>query len=55
MIGSKQQIEVAKEVLRLISQSIQDLHKQIGFVEAKIKIPALYLRKVIGLNHSNLY
>lgn len=54
MIGSKQQIELAKDVMKLISQSIQNLHKQIGFVEAKIKIPALYLRKVIGLNHQNL-
>jgi hypothetical protein len=34
---------------------VADLRKSMGIVEAKIKIPALYLKKVIGVNHANLY
>ncbi len=41
--------------MKLIIQSVADLRKSMGIVEAKIKIPALYLKKVIGVNHANLY
>ena len=37
--------------MKLIFQSTTDLKKFMGIIEAKIKIPALYLKKVIGLNH----
>lgn len=54
IIGSQQQIDIVEQIFSFITQTINQIKKQIGIVEAEIEFPALFLKKLIGNNHQNL-
>lgn len=54
VIGSQVQIDLVEQMFIFIAQTVNQVKKDIGIVEAEIAIPSLFLKKLIGNNHQNL-
>ena len=54
-IGTNNQIELALQLFDLITSTVNEIKQQIGIIEAQINIPTLFLKRVIGQNHLNLF
>lgn len=54
VIGTHIQIDLVEQMFNFITQTVVQVKKEIGIVEAQIQIPALFLKKLIGNNHQNL-
>ena len=54
VIGSQIQIDLVEQMFLFITQTVNQVKKDIGIVEAEIIVPALFLKKLIGNNHQNL-
>lgn len=55
VIGSQIQIDLVEQMFIFITQTVNQVKKEIGIVEAEIMVPSLFLKKLIGNNHQNLY
>lgn len=54
VIGSQVQIDLVEQMFIFIAQTVNQVKKDIGIVEADITVPALFMKKLIGNNHLNL-
>ncbi len=54
VIGSQIQIDLVEQMFLFITQTVNQVKRDIGIVEAEIIVPALFLKKLIGNNHQNL-
>ena len=54
VIGTHHQIDLVEQMFLFITQTVNQVKKEIGIVEAQIAMPALFLKKLIGNNHQNL-
>ena len=54
VIGTQVQIDLVEQMFLFITQTVNQVKKDIGIVEAEIIVPALFLKKLIGNNHQNL-
>ncbi len=42
-------------MIDIMNEVVKNLKKELGIIEASITIPAIYLKRIIGQNHLNLY
>ncbi|CAD8144339.1 unnamed protein product [Paramecium octaurelia] len=47
VIGSVQQISIFRSILTMIEQIIKELKKELGIIEGQIKVPIIYLKRLI--------
>ncbi|CAD8059228.1 unnamed protein product [Paramecium sonneborni] len=47
VIGSVQQINIFRTILTMIEQIIKELKKELGIIEGQIKVPIIYLKRLI--------
>ncbi|KAL4434986.1 hypothetical protein ABPG74_017742 [Tetrahymena malaccensis] len=54
ILGNDQQITIFTEIIDSMQEVVKQIKNEMGIVEAYITIPAIYLKRIIGLSHSNI-
>lgn len=55
VIGTAEQLEIVKNIFALLFDVIEEHKEECGYAEACIFFPAIFMKRILGNSHSNMY